>query len=172
IGDALDDVDLLARAVDVLEQRSQLADDFAAMIVLDVEELLDARDLIDAQPDAADRVARFVFVAVHQLEADLVDADFVELVEDAENVNRLTFGNRRVREQEIEDRARREADEIAADVERRQRVAHAGDDLGVGDLAHRADGVEIELRELAEAAFVRLVRAPNRRDLITAERAR
>ena len=34
-----------------------------------------------------------------------------------------------------------------------------------------ADGVEIELRELAIAALVGLIRAPDRRDLVAAERA-
>ena len=84
----------------------------------------------------------------------------------------MTFRNFGVREKQIEHRARREADEIAADVQRRQRIAHPGDDLGIGDLADGADRVEIELRELAIPSFVGFVGAPHRRNLIAPERPR
>src|SRR5207237_10603535 len=135
-------------------------------------EALDALDLVARQADAADDVARLVFVALHQLETNFVEADFVELVEDAEDVDALLGRDARVLEQQVQHRPAGEADEGAADVERLETVAHAGDDLGVGDVGLGADGVEVELRELAEATLVRRVGAPPRPDLGAAEEPR
>ena len=73
------------------------------------------------------------------------------------------------RHQEIQDAPAGEADAEGTAVECVQGVAHPRDDLGVGDLGGNAHGVEVELRELAEAPRARLVRAPHRPHLIAAE---
>src|SRR6185369_6439624 len=96
----------------------------------------------------------------------------LQLVEHAEDVDGAALVDVREVEEEIEHGPAGKADEIAAEVERRERVAHAGDDLGVGDLRFSADGVEIELRELAEASQPRLVVSPDGGDLVAAEGTR
>ena len=121
----------------VIESGKEIAElhhDVAACIGFDVEKALDAIDLIGGQADAADRVARLVLVAAHQLAGDFVEADFVEFVENAKDVSPLNVVYRGKIEEQIEHCPAGEADEIAADVERGQRVAHPGNDLGVGDL--------------------------------------
>jgi hypothetical protein len=170
-GDALDHVELFARVLDVREELAHLGEDIAALVAFDGEEGDDAIDLLAGEADAANDVARLVFVAFHQFETDLLEADLVELVEDAEDVDPLFGGDAGEREQQIEDGPAGEADQIALDAERGERVAHPGDDFGVGDLAVDADRVEVELGELAVASLVRLVGAPDRRDLVAAEGA-
>ena len=92
IRDPLDDVDLCRGVIEAGEEIAELRHDIAARIGFDIEEALDAIDLIGGQADAADRVARLVLVAVHQLARDFVEADFVEFVEDAERRRRLEPG--------------------------------------------------------------------------------
>src|SRR5882672_9871349 len=172
IRDFLDDVDLRSSLIETCEKCAHAANHFAARVGLDVEKALDAIDLIRAQSNAADRVARLVLVSVHQLARDFVETDFVELVEDAKNVDALNLIDRGKIKQQIQHRAAGETDQVASDVQLGQRVAHAGDDFRVGHFRLGADGVEIKLRELAEAALVRLVGTPDGRDLITAEGTR
>ena len=109
---------------------------------------------------------------MHQLEADFLDPHFVELVENAENVDRLLLRNAGKIQQQIENRAAGEADGVTLDPKRRQRVAHRREHFCVGDLRFGSDRVEVELGELAEASFVGLVGAPDRRDLVAPKRAR
>ena len=171
-GDAGDDVDLLGRPLDAGEQLGELAHHLGPLLRADGEEALDAVHLVAGQPDAGDRVPRLVDVAGGQLAADLVRPHLLQLVEDAEDVGPLLGGDAGVGEQHVEDAAAGEAHRVGADLQGLQGVAHAGDDLGVGDLRDHPHRVEVELGELAEAPLVRLVGAPHRRHLVAAERAR
>ncbi len=152
------------------EQLLQLGDDLAARAA-NGQELLDFVDLLPRQSDAADGVARFVFVAGHELELHLLETDLVELVEDAKHVDALFRGDLRESHQRIENAAAGVADHIAADLQGVERVAHPGDDLRIRNLGLDTDGIEIELGELAIAPLVRLVGSPDRGDLVTAEGA-
>ncbi|MEZ5365515.1 MAG: hypothetical protein R2748_25090 [Bryobacterales bacterium] len=86
------------------------------------------------ETDAAYGVAGLVLVAGGELQAHLRHADLVELVEHAEDVDALFLADAGIGEQKVEDLARREAHDVAADLERFEGVAHGGHDLDVGDL--------------------------------------
>ena len=172
VGDLLDEAELGVRVLHPREGRAQLGERRPPVRGRDSEEALDLVDLPAGQADTADRVAGGIDVPLGQLQADLLHPHLVELVEDAEDIARPLGGDAGVGEEDVQDAARGEADAERPDLERVQGVAHAGHDLGVGDLRFSADRVEVELSELAEAPLVRLVGAPDRGDLVAAEGAR
>src|SRR5687768_8578462 len=55
------------------------------------------------------------------------------------------------------------------DSDRFQGLRHDGDNLGIGQWGRRTGDVGVTLPELAEAAALRILRAPDRRDLVALE---
>src|SRR5207302_8260690 len=113
------------------EKLADLREDVIARIRFDREKFFDAIHLILCQAETADEIARLVLVSLHQLEAHFLDAGFVELIEDAKDIDRSLLRNACEVEQKIEDRAAREPDLISLHVQRGKRVARAGDDLRI-----------------------------------------
>ena len=79
IRNALDSIDFCGRA----EEIAYALQNLFPRVGLDGQESFDAIDLLLLELEPPDEISRFVFVTLHQLQANFLDARFVEFVEHA-----------------------------------------------------------------------------------------
>ena len=134
--------------------------------------MFDLIDLRCREAKPGNLVAGFVRVAGGQFQANLRDADLFQFVDDAKHVRGAFRRDRGVGQQQVQNAAAGKPNLVVGNAERLQAVADAADDLRVRHFRLDADGVDIELHELAKTARARFVRAPDGTDGVSAKRFR